>query len=1338
MDTKRGETVNTNTHVRKRGPRSIVVATALAAYGAFRRSSRPVVAGHSSRPTRPGRRVGASAAGALIALAALLAVPVPASAQSDIWSATMTVGTQLPSSIGYSSILGHGTLSATTFAIERISYTVRVLDYDPTSGTLSLIVTGGELPESVVLHLGSRSFGVTDAISEESTVGGVDYFIYRWTGSGLSWANGDTVVVRITVSPTLSIEAVSDTIEFGGIARFTVSRTGSTDEKLYYRIRLKETARTGEGALGPGESTDTVIHMARDEDNDGNPICSITFVLVPRDPYIVSTDSVATVTVSPSPGDTCSTENPSTPTPPSSLAVTPNPHAIEGLDQTLDFVVTLGPAASSQVTVDYATVDGTATAGADYTATSGTLTFEVGEGRKTVAVPIVDDEVEDNRESVFLKLSNPSGAELHPVYFRQKGYIFNSEAESLLTASFEDMPGSHDGENTFTFGLTFSEELENLSYSAVRDHAFDVTDGAVRDAAPKQQGSNVRWTITVEPDSRAAVQITLPETTDCNASGAICTSDGRPLSRSLSATVAGPVTVPAVSVSDASATEGDTVEFTVSLSAESSQQVTVGYATSGGTAESDTDFTPASGTLTFEPDEMSKTVSVATTDDSADEDHETFTLTLSSPSNATLGDHTATGTINDDDSASPLTATFKNVPESHDGTSAFTFDVEFSEDIGIGFESLRDSAFSVTNGDVTRARRVDGRNDLRRITVKPDSREAVTITLPGGRACFTAGAICTNGDDPRPLSNSPSATVDGPGAATNTAATGAPTIGGTARVGETLAASVSGVSDADGLDDANFAYQWIRGSTDVQGATGSSYTLASADEGERIKVRVDFTDDAGFDESLTSAATDVVEGPPATNTAATGAPTIGGTARVGETLAASVSGVSDADGLNNADFAYQWIRGSTDVQGATGSSYTLASADEGERIKVRVDFTDDAGFDESLTSAATGVVEGPAEALTATFSDVPASHTGAEFTFGLRFSEEFSSLSYVTLRDDAFAVTGGEVRKAKRQQQGSNMAWNITVGPTSATDTVGITLPETTDCNASGAICTDDGRPLSHSLSATVEPAASAGASMDAGGGDVVDEALALLDGVTPDEASAALVGEGGLSEAQLDALDRLGNRNGRYDLGDVLSWRDRCRTGEARCGGTSSDPGPASSALLFGAAAAGRRRPSGRANRRGRGRPRTRAAACRAAVLLAAVTAWSCTGDLVGPPADEPDPGAPAAEGPVPATTPQGPGFLTVEWTAPAATRAVGVLLELEGPGIEAAEAPGRELYQYGAANRHQLVVAGSLDAGPLVRFRVPDRARLAEYRVRVLQVTGEDYGLGDVDEYRAAITSN
>ena len=97
--------------------------------------------------------------------------------------------------------------------------------------------------------------------------------------------------------------------------------------------------------------------------------------------------------------------------------------------------------------------------------------------------------------------------------------------------------------------------------------------------------------------------------------------------------------------------------------------------------------------------------------------------------------------------------------------------------------------------------------------------------------------------------------------APNSPATGAPTISGTAQVGETLTADTSGIADADGLTGATFKYQWLSSrDTDILGATGSTYTLVSADEGKTVKVRVSFTDDAGNEESLTSEPTDVVFG----------------------------------------------------------------------------------------------------------------------------------------------------------------------------------------------------------------------------------------------------------------------------------------------------------------------------------------------------------------------------------------------------------------------------------------------------------------------------------------------
>ena len=81
----------------------------------------------------------------------------------------------------------------------------------------------------------------------------------------------------------------------------------------------------------------------------------------------------------------------------------------EAADATVDFAVSLSRAASETVTVQYATSDGTATAGSDYTQTSGTLTFTAGESSKTISVPVLDDAHDEGEETFTLTLSNASG-----------------------------------------------------------------------------------------------------------------------------------------------------------------------------------------------------------------------------------------------------------------------------------------------------------------------------------------------------------------------------------------------------------------------------------------------------------------------------------------------------------------------------------------------------------------------------------------------------------------------------------------------------------------------------------------------------------------------------------------------------------------------------------------------------------------------------------------------------------------------------------------------------------------------------------------------------------------
>ena len=119
-----------------------------------------------------------------------------------------------------------------------------------------------------------------------------------------------------------------------------------------------------------------------------------------------------------------------------------------------------------------------------------------------------------------------------------------------------------------------------------------------------------------------------------------------------------------------------------------------------------------------------------------------------------------------------------------------------------------------------------------------------------------------------------------------------------------------------------------------------------------------------------------------TNTAATGKPGISGTAAVGQTLTATTSGISDADGKTKAEdgdtgyaYTYQWIlvdgNTETDISGETSSTYTPSSSDVGKTIRVRVSFTDDAGNAESplpsdKTAAVVAVVPGAPTGLAAT------------------------------------------------------------------------------------------------------------------------------------------------------------------------------------------------------------------------------------------------------------------------------------------------------------------------------------------------------------------------------------
>ena len=413
----------------------------------------------------------------------------------------------------------------------------------------------------------------------------------------------------------------------------------------------------------------------------------------------------------------------------------------------------------------------------------------------------------------------------------------------------------------------------------------------------------------------------------------------------------------------------------------------------------------------------------------------------------------------------PFAARFLVLPERHDGEKDFFFLLRFNQQPDeLGRRTVWDGLLHIGGADISVTLLIPYTTWY--VTVEPTQRGDITIRLPR-RECTDVGSVCADG---RPLSEGLSETVPGPDSRAtsnrNSPATGSPAIEGSPVVGQALTATSTGIADEDGVMGAVFAYQWLADDAEIAGAIDSSYALSASVQGKTIRVRVSFTDDAGNEESVTSAATEAVT---VANSPASGAPSISGTAQVSETLTVDTSGIADADGLTNASFAYRWLADDVEIAGATASTYTLTSSEQGKTIKVRLSFTDDAGNEESVTSATTGLVAAAPSPLTATVQDTPGSHDGQNaFTFELHFSEEpRDDFSYRTLRDNAFTVTGGEVVNAQRVNPPSNVGWRITVQPSGDHD-VTVSLPATTDCAHWGAVCTVDNRKLSSATELTV------------------------------------------------------------------------------------------------------------------------------------------------------------------------------------------------------------------------------------------------------------------------------
>ena len=685
------------------------------------------------------------------------------------------------------------------------------------------------------------------------------------------------------------------------------TRSGTATEDVDY------TGQSGTLTFNAGETEKTVIV----------PVIDDTIADSGEKFYLVlSTASGAPIAIAEATGTIYNDD------PPPNLSVA-DAEGVEGDYSTLDFVVRVNPAVELTVTVDYATSDGTATAGEDYTATSGTLTFWPGQTTKTISVPITKDEVDDDGETVTLTLSNPSGENISDG--EATGTIRDSTSES---ASVEPLWSADmtvaDYENG-NFGAGSADLLTNQGGSAGLKAKWLFYDSVRRElnlafttVIKNTSGLRLWMGSDVLAFSGGDSGITISNVENMGWTDGetikVFVTDGSSVETSPANTA--PTGLPTIS---GAIQGGETLTASTSGISDGDGLDNVSFSYQWIRGDSDIENATAA-TYTLEDADVGETIKVRVTfnDDEGHQESLTSAATeaVKAANNAATGAPTISGTA--------------QVGQTLTASTSGIVDADGLDDVSYSYQWIRnDGTADVDIQDATAAT----------YTLSDDDQGKIIKV----RVTFT-----DDNDNQESLTSTATEAVAAASVQSNSAATGAPSISGTAQAGQTLTASTSGIVDTDGLDDVSYSYQWLADDADITDATASTYTLTDDDVGTTIKVRVSFTDDRDNQESLTSAATAAVTARP--NNAATGAPTISGTAQAGQTLTASTSGISDADGLDDASYSYQWLADDADIQDATASTYTLTDDDVGTTIKVRVSFTDDRDNQESLTSTATAAV----------------------------------------------------------------------------------------------------------------------------------------------------------------------------------------------------------------------------------------------------------------------------------------------------------------------------------------------------------------------------------------------
>jgi hypothetical protein len=342
---------------------------------------------------------------------------------------------------------------------------------------------------------------------------------------------------------------------------------------------------------------------------------------------------------------------------------------------TAAITVTMSSVTALTVTVPFTTTDGAATAGSDYLDATGTLTFTPGVTTTTATVPVINDTTNEADETVALALGSPTNATLGSTASAVLTILDNDAAPTVQfdAAAYSVNEGAGTATITATLsaasGQTVTVNYATADNTATAGSDYTSASGTLTFTAGV---TSQTFTVSITDDSLDEIPtelVTLSLSGATNATlGAQNAADLQITDNDAAPTVQFDATTYTVDEGAGTAT------ITVTLSAASGQSVTVDYATSDGAAQAGSDYLAVTGTLTFTPGSTQQTFDVPLTDDALDEANEALNLTLSSPTNASLGSpNPASLTIADNDPTPTVQFSSANYSAGEgDGTATIT------------------------------------------------------------------------------------------------------------------------------------------------------------------------------------------------------------------------------------------------------------------------------------------------------------------------------------------------------------------------------------------------------------------------------------------------------------------------------------------------------------------------------------------------------------------------------------------------------------------------------------------------------------------------------------------